>query len=308
MLWAALAVGTSVAGTLLNEIEPGSTTALAFTPRTFDFGSVRAGADVKAEFDFVNKSKTPVRIKSVRGSCGCVRTETSTSFVEPGGKGRITTTIHTTGREGKQTFRIAVQTDEGPRTGAVLLVKGEIRVALRPQPPTISFGPVEPGSEHTAEIRVEKLEAVNAITITCRGDGIAAEKIAEDGKGLLVRVTAKIPWKRATRGNGITVTAAEGSVWIPVGWALPAAFELSTPEIEIKGGKGELVAKPRWPGVKLAQVNARSLPLEVTRDGDRITFTLKDSPFALRSGSMIELLPDPPALGPVRVPVVVRPE
>jgi hypothetical protein len=263
---------------------------------------------VKAEFDFVNGSKTPIRIMSVRGSCGCVRTETSTSYVEPGAKGTVTTTVHTTGREGAQSFRISVQTDEGPGTGAILMIKGEIRVALRPQPPTVSLGTVEPGSEHTAEIRVQKLEAVKEVSVTCRGDAIAVEKVAEDGKSLTIRVTAKIPWKRATRGNGITVTAAEGYVWIPVGWAVPPAFELSVPEVEIRGGKGELVAKPRWPGVTLAKVNVRNLPIEVTRDGDRITFTLTDSPFAVRSGSMIELLPEPPALGIVRVPLVVRPE
>jgi hypothetical protein len=259
---------------------------------------------VKVEFDFVNSAKTPIRIKSLSGSCGCVRVETSTSFVEPGASGKITTTIHTTGRDGKQSFRIRIETDEGAR--AILVIKGEIRTALRPQPPTVSLGSVTPGSEHTAEIRVQKLEAVKEITITSRGDGITAEKIAEDAEGLTIRVSVKVPWKRATRGNGITVTAAEGSVWIPVGWAVPAAFELSAAEIRIKGGKGEIVAKPRWPGVTLAQVNARSLPVEVTRDGDRITFTLTDSPLMLRSGSMVELLPDPPALGSVRVPIVVE--
>lgn len=308
-LWAALAVGTSVGAPFLSAAGgPSQTTALSFAPRTFDFGSVRAGADVKVEFAFTNGSKAPIRIRSVRGSCGCVKVETSSSYVEPGAGGKITAVIHTTGREGSQSFRIYVQTDEGPQTGATLMVKGAIRVALRARPGVVSLGIVDPGAERTADVRVEKLEPVHETSVKASGDGVSVEKVAEDAKGLTLKITVKVPWKRATRGNGVTVTAAEGSAWIPVAWTVPAAFELSAKEVEIKGGKGEITAKPRWPGVKLAQVNVRNLPIEVARDGDRILFTLKDTPLAVPSGAMIELLPEPLALGSMRIPVYVRPE
>ncbi|MFI5402350.1 MAG: DUF1573 domain-containing protein [Planctomycetota bacterium] len=302
-LWAALALGASAGAPLLGTpLDGDEGTALVFTPLVFDFGTVRAGAPARAEFAFVNESLAPVRILSVHGTCGCVTATASTSYVEPRGRGTIKATLSTEGRQGRQTLRVRVRTDEGARGGTRLTLAGEIRVALRPQPPRILLGAVAPGSEHVAEIRVEKLEPLPDVNVTCSGDGLSAEKLAEDAASLTLRVTVKVPWTRAGQQRGVRLA---GDTWIPVAWIVPPPFELSAKEIEIKGGKGELVAKPRWPGVALARVDTHGLKLSVARDGDRIVLSLEGSPFDIPSGATVDLVPEPLSLGVVAVPVYV---
>jgi hypothetical protein len=305
-LWAALALGASLAGPLLGEPALGETE-LVFTPRTFDFGSVRAGTLVRARFEVVNGSEAPVRILGVHGTCGCVRAAASTSYLEPGAKGTIDATVITEGRSGPQMLRIRVRTDEGPQGGARLTLKGDLKVALRPRPPRVILGAVAPGSEHMTDIRVEKLEPVPDVAVTPRGDGVSAEKLDEDDAGFTLRVTVKVPWTRGRQGTGVRLGSRE-STWIPVVWQVLPPFELSAHEIEIRGGKGELTAKPRWPGVTLARVDTRGLPITVTRDGDRITLALEGSPLDVPSGARIELVPEPASLGSVSIPLYVRRE
>lgn len=304
-LWAALAVGAGAAAPLLGRPpQDDDVTGLVFAPETFDFGTVRAGTPARAAFAFVNESDAPVRILSVHGTCGCVSAEASASYVEPRGRGTVTATLDTDGRYGPQTLRVRVHTDEGPRGGARLTLKGEIRVALRPSPPRVILGAVAPGSEHTAEIGVEKLEPADDIAVACSGDGLSAEKLAEDAHALTLRVTVKVPWTRGRQQRGVRL--GDGSTWIPVTWIVPPPFELSAPEIEIKDGKGEVTAKPRWPGVALARIDTRGLPLAVARDGDRIVFALEGSPFDIPSGATVDLVPEPLSLGNVAIPVYAR--
>jgi len=302
-LWAALALGASVGAPLLGRpFEGVGRSALAFTPETFDFGTVRAGAPARAEFAFVNGSPAPVRILSAHGTCGCVSVETSGSYLEPGGRGWIRATLDTEGRQGPQTLRVRVRTDEGD---ARLTLTGEIRVALRPRPPRWILGAVEPGSEHRADLRVEKLEPVREVAFECTGDGLSAERIAEDASALTLRVTVKVPWTRGRQQSGLRLTGGEGATWVPVAWIVPPPFELSAQEIELKGGRGEVTAKPRWPTVVLARVETHGLPLAVARDGDVLRLTLEGSPFDIPSGATIELVPEPSSLGAVKIPVYV---
>jgi len=303
-LWAVIALGASAGAPLLGRpFESESRSALAFTPETFDFGTVRAGTPARAEYAFVNATEAPVRILSAHGTCGCVTVEASGSYVEPGGRGVIRATLDTEGRQGPQTLRVRVRTDEGD---ARLTLKGEIRVALRPRPPRWILKAVEPGSEHRAEIRVEKLEPVREVAFECVGDGLSAERIAEDASALTLRVTVKVPWTRGRQQSGLRLTGGEGATWVPVAWIVPPPFELSAQEIEIKAGRGELTARPRWPSVSLAGIDTHGLPLAIARDGDAIRFTLEGSAFDIPSGATIDLVPEPKSLGKVTVPVYAR--
>jgi len=306
-LWAALALAASLAGPLLGE-PAGGETELVFTPRTFDFGTVRSGTLVRARFEVVNGSEVPVRILGVHGTCGCVRATASSSYLEPGAKGTIDAIVITEGRSGPQKFLIRVRTDEAGEGGTRLTLTGDLRVALRPRPPRVILGAVAPGSEHTIDVRVEKIEPVPGVAVTPRGDGITAQALDEDETAFTLRVTVKVPWSRGRQRTGVTLGGGESTTWIPVVWQVLPPFELSAHEIEIRGGRGELTAKPRWPGVTLARIDTRGLPITATRDGDRITFALEGSALDVPSGARIELVPEPATLGSVSIPLHVRPE
>ena len=307
-LWAVLAAAASAGAPLLLGRSPGDLngSSLVFTPQTFDFGTVSSGVLVRTRFDFVNEGKSPVRILSAHGSCGCVEAHVSESYIEPKGRGTIDAILITEGRQGPQTLGIRVRTDEGEGSGVRLALNGTIRVALRPRTPRVLLGSVAPGSEQTIEIAVEKLDPVPEVQVSCRGEGLSAEKLAEDAHGFTLRIAVKVPWKRGTQANGVRLTGGEGSTWIPVVWTVLSPFELSAESIEIAGGKGEVTAKPRWPGVSLASVDTRGFPLEVARDGDRIVLTLNGSPFDIPSGATVNLVAEPKSLGSVAIPVYVR--
>jgi hypothetical protein len=303
-LWAVLALGASLGAPFVGAPSEGDTE-LVFTPRAFDFGTVRAGTLVRAKFEVANGSTAPVRILGVHGTCGCVRATASSSYLEPGAKGTIDAMIATEGRSGPQNLRIRIRTDEGEKGGARLAITGDIRVALRPRPPRVILGALAPGSEHTTDIRVEKLEPAPDVAVLCRGDGISAEKLGEDAKGFTLRVTVKVPWTRGRPGTGVRLGTSEAAIWLPVVWHVLPPFELSAKEIELRGGRGEVTAKPRWPGVTLARIDVRGLPIAVTRDGDRVLLTLEGSPLDIPSGAAIDLVPEPASLGRVTVPVTV---
>ena len=308
-LWAVFALGASAGAPLLGRPFDGDgRTALVFTPKAFDFGEVRAGVLVRAEFAFVNGSDSPIRIVSAHGTCGCVQAQVSATFIEPKGTGTIRAMLFTEGRQGPQTLGIRVRTDEGEGTGVRLALNGTIRVALRPRPPHVHLGAVAPGSEHHAEISVEKLDPVREVRIEPPGDGISVEKLREDERGCTLKITVQVPWKTGTQPNGLRITGGQGSTWIPVVWTVERPFELSTNEIELVGKKAEITARPRWPSVRLARVDTHGYPLTVVRDGDRIAFTLTGSMFDIPSGAMIHLVPEPESLGRVAVPVTVRPD
>lgn len=307
VLWVALAVGASAAGPLFGPA-PEASSAIVFTPMTADFGAVRGGSVVRAEFPFVNRSTAPIRILSVYGTCGCVKATASSSYIEPGASGKVDVAVVTEGRSGPQRLRIVVKTDEGAGGTVRLTLKGEIKVALRARPARLSLGSVAPGAEITKEIRVEKLEPVPEVTLTCTGEGISATKSGEDEHGLTVRTTIRIPWRWGRHSGDIRLAGGQGSTSIAIGWIVRSPFELSRKEIELRSGKGELDAKPRWPTVTLSRVDTHGLPLRVSIDGARILVTLEGSPFDVPSGATIELVPDPPSFGNMTIPVYVGTE
>jgi hypothetical protein len=303
-LWAALSLAAGVAAPYL-ATPPEDDTELSFTPRVYDFGTVRAGTLVRAQFEVTNGSDAPIRILGVHGTCGCVSARASSSYLEPGAKGTIDSTVITEGRSGPQKLRVRVRTDEGAGRGARLTLAGDIRVALRPRPPRVILGAVAPGSEHVADVRIERLEPVDNVAIAPRGAGLSAVKLDEDADGFTLRITVKVPWARGRQGSGVRIGGGAASTWIPVVWHVPPPFELSAQEVELRGGRAVLFAKPRWPGVSLARIDMRGMPISAARDGDRITFALEGSALDVPSGASIELVPEPASLGTVRVPVSV---
>jgi hypothetical protein len=89
---------------------------------------------------------------------------------------------------------------------------------------------------------------------------------------------------------------------------VPTAFELSARDVVIRGGKGEITVKPRWPGVTLARIDTRGLPITATRDGDRILLAFEGSRLDLPVNARIDLVPEPASLGNVTIPVSVAGE
>ncbi len=63
-------------------------------------------------FKYQNTGKTPIRITSVKTSCGCTAAKSQKDEVAPGDKGEITATFSIGNRTGTQVKTVTVQTDE----------------------------------------------------------------------------------------------------------------------------------------------------------------------------------------------------
>jgi hypothetical protein len=79
-------------------------------------------------FKYQNTGKTPIRLTSVKTSCGCTVAKTQKDEVAPGEKGEITATFNIGNHTGIQVKTVTVQTDEP--SSALLTLKAVLPEGL----------------------------------------------------------------------------------------------------------------------------------------------------------------------------------
>lgn len=79
-----------------------------------------------AQFKYENKGDKPVKVKSVRSSCGCTVASMKKNEVAPGEKGEITATFKIGNRTGLQQKTVTVETDDPARPVTNLMLKAAI--------------------------------------------------------------------------------------------------------------------------------------------------------------------------------------
>ena len=82
--------------------EEGELTEMAFSKKTFDFGSINQGDIVSTQFEFTNSGKKDLIITEAVGSCGCTVPDYPKDVIKPGEKGRIKVSFNSTGKSGMQ--------------------------------------------------------------------------------------------------------------------------------------------------------------------------------------------------------------
>ena len=90
--------------------------------------------DAVANFKYQNRGKTPIRITSVKSSCGCTVASSKKDDVAPGEKGEVTATFHIGGRTGLQQKTITVETNDTAQPVTSLVLKAMIEQAIDIQP------------------------------------------------------------------------------------------------------------------------------------------------------------------------------
>lgn len=99
---------------------------LQFAEMTFDFGEVREErGPVMHEFVFTNYASRPVKIVSVKASCGCTTPAWTKETVEPGKTGFIQASYNPKGRPGYFNKTLTVITDLEPEP-VILQIKGNV--------------------------------------------------------------------------------------------------------------------------------------------------------------------------------------
>lgn len=98
---------------------------IAFDKTVHDFGEIKEGTIATHTFTFKNEGRRPLRLVTVRASCGCTTPEYSSEPVAPGASGFIRVAYDSNGRPGIIDRDVTVQTDGDP-VYVTLQIKGAV--------------------------------------------------------------------------------------------------------------------------------------------------------------------------------------
>lgn len=106
-------------------LDTNSIAKFSFTETTFDFGTVKEGAEVKHTFEFTNIGKAPLLISDARSTCGCTVPQWPENAIPPGGSGSIDVVFKTAGKQNKQQKPVTISANTYPPS-TVIYLKGNV--------------------------------------------------------------------------------------------------------------------------------------------------------------------------------------
>ena len=139
---------------------------LSFEKMEMEFHPKATDAEVIANFKYENKGKKPIKITSVKSSCGCTVASSKQDEVKPGEKGEVTANFKIGGRTGLQQKAITVTTDDPDQPTINLMLKADIPVALEIQPNFIFWDSGEAPNPKTITVKAGKDVTVTTLDVT----------------------------------------------------------------------------------------------------------------------------------------------
>jgi Protein of unknown function (DUF1573) len=131
---------------------------------------------------YQNTGNQPVRIKSVRTSCGCTAAQTQKDEVPPGDKGEITATFKIGDRTGTQVKNVTVDTDDPVNATTVLTLKAVIPQEIEINPSLVFWGQGEAPNPKTIVVRAGKDFPLKHLTVTSSNPDFKT-KVEQAGTG-----------------------------------------------------------------------------------------------------------------------------
>ncbi len=119
-----------------------------------DFEVVPRGAKTEYEFKFTNKYRENVHVSSVRTSCKCTIPRIGKNELKTYEEGSIIAEFKTSDFVGARSAVITVVFDRPFYAELQLIVKGNIRSDILPEPGEIQFGEVDLGAEKVTDVKI----------------------------------------------------------------------------------------------------------------------------------------------------------
>jgi hypothetical protein len=112
---------------------------LKWDQTTLELHPMYGEKEAVGHFKYQNIGKTPVKLTSVKTSCGCTAAKSQKNEVAPGENGEITATFNIGNRTGTQIKTVTVQTDEPSSQPTVLTLKAVLPEGLMLVPGFVSW-------------------------------------------------------------------------------------------------------------------------------------------------------------------------
>jgi hypothetical protein len=141
--------------------------ALVFEKSEVDLKPAITDQTAVAHFKYTNTGDKPVKIVSVKPSCGCTTAEPPKDPVGPGASGEIVATFNIGQRMGAQTKTITVQTDSPNDPAIILTLHATIPTLLEVQPTFLYWSRLAPRDPRTIEAKVGQDFPVTKLDVTC---------------------------------------------------------------------------------------------------------------------------------------------
>jgi hypothetical protein len=116
-------------------------------------------------FKYKNTGDAPIRIKSVKTSCGCTAAQSQKDKIAPGESGEVTATFKIGDRTGTQVKSVTVETDDPSQATAVLTLKAVIAQMLEMQPALVYWQIGEEPKPKTITVKAGKDFPVKEIKV-----------------------------------------------------------------------------------------------------------------------------------------------
>jgi hypothetical protein len=142
---------------------------LAFEQTEIELHPKATDAEAIAVFKYENKGTKPIKITSVKSSCGCTVASSKQDDVAPGEKGEVTANFKIGGRTGIQQKAITVTTDDPTQSTINLMLKAVIPVSLEVQPNFVFWENGEAPNPKTIKVTAGKDVKVTKIDVTSTG-------------------------------------------------------------------------------------------------------------------------------------------
>jgi Protein of unknown function (DUF1573) len=154
------------------------------------FNSKPQDQAVAAKYKFTNTGNKPVKIESVRTSCGCTTAALSKSEYAPGESGDIEAKFTFSGRTGKQEKTILVATSDAPEQPTILKLHVYIQEVVKIEPEVVLWRVGEQPDPKAIHIAVADDASVKILSVTSDNPALKV-KLTElkPGKEYEARIT-----------------------------------------------------------------------------------------------------------------------
>ena len=125
--------------------------------------------EASANFKYANKGTKPIKITSVKSSCGCTVAASQKDEIAPGEKGEVTANFKFGGRTGLQQKAITVTTDDPAQPTINLMLKANIPLALEIKPNFVYWENGEAPKPKTINVKAGKDVTVTKLDVTSSG-------------------------------------------------------------------------------------------------------------------------------------------